>query len=110
MSVDPQSPVFWRIITGALLTALLTVTTFLLTKIYDDIDMIENQLIETDRTQEAVLRRLMTLENYSHAIDDGDRWRATEEQQFQLRYQSERDSLIRRIEKLEYINERYGRH
>jgi len=110
MSVDPQSPIFWRIITGALLTALLTVTTFLLTKIYDDIDMIENQLIETDRTQEAVLRRLMTLENYSHAIDDGDRWRATEEQQFQLRYQSERDSLIRRIEKLEYINERYGRH
>lgn len=110
MSVDPQSPVFWRILTGALLTALLTVTTFLLTKIYDDIDMIEDQMIEIGKTQSAVLRRLISLENYSHAVDDGDRWRATEEQQFQLRYQSEKDDLIRRMEKLEYINERFGRY
>jgi len=110
MTVDPQSPVFWRIITGASLTALLTVSTFLMTKIYDDIDMIENQLIETDRTQEAVLRRLISLENASHAVNDGDLWRTPEEQQFQMRYRSESDNLERRIHDLEYINERYGRH
>jgi len=110
MSADQQSHLIWRIITGALLTALLTVTTFLITKIYDDIGMIENQWIETDRTQEAVLRRLISLEKASHAVDDDDRWRATEEREFQLRYNSERDNLTRRIQKLEYINERYGRH
>lgn len=105
-----QIPVFWRVLAGALFTILLMIISFLMMRLHDQVDEHDERLREVNRTQEAVLQRLTILEAMSHNIDDGDRWRATEEAQFQERDRSEKESIRRRIRQLEYINERYGRH
>lgn len=89
---------FWRITSGALVSILIAVLSYLLF-----------QIVETDRTQEAVLRRLHYLEQQSHEVDD-DSWTASNEEEFQKRHASEKAVTDRRLDKLEYINERYGRH
>lgn len=109
MTIDQSAQnIFWRILTGALVSLVLAIVGFFGPRLYERQDRTEDLLEETDRTQEAVLSRLRSLEKQAHKIDDSDRWHASEEMEFQKRYDSEMNELRRRIGKLErnYENSR----
>lgn len=102
MTIDQSAQnLFWRILTGTLISLLIAILGFFGPRLYEKTDRTEDLLEETDRTQEAVLSRLRSLETQAHKIDDSDRWHASEEMEFQKRYDSEMNELRRRIGILE---------
>ena len=88
----------WRIAIGTaisvIFTLMVSVISWLLLSVH-----------EIDRTQEVVLQRLITLESqvltFPQTIDVGDRWRKTEEEQYQEQQKAKDDEQDRRLKLLE---------
>ena len=113
---DTQQVTFWRILIGAIITfvmtALASVVGALFIKLDDmrdihseDMRIAQEAFGETDRTQEAVLERLKSIENditmieaqlihMPEEFDDDDRWHKSEE----ILYQKGIENRLRRLE------------
>ena len=111
---EESNPPSWRVIVGTVITFVFTGQASIIGWLVVSMEDLRHLHTETDRTQEAVLQRLNSLESQQammdahirllpDSIDDDDRWTESEELQFQ-RY------VNHRLEKLEDAHKSHSHH